>query len=414
MSKPISLYFCIMKRTANATITFILAATYGLYGGGFETGLKTVSGAGMAGTQVAFANTSSAAVFNPAAIGFLPKKMMLSAGITGVISKSAYFESGTENITSDHPSQFLPAACLSFKFNERIGAGMAYFSSFGYHHRWDDNWPGRFVTNESKLGISTLQPSVSFTFSEMFSFSASALFHNGIYEHRKAIPTGNNEGEALLNGKGSGMGFMLGSFIRYNENFSAGLTFKWNGNLKLKNSTLEYSRIPVSWQDMYPGYDAFDITFRLPYSITAGASISFNEELITTAEVSYTGWKRLDSLYFSASVSDAGPVSLRLNNSLAGRLGVQYAFIEEFIVTGGVAYEISPYNSDYLMPAFPDANKVIFALGTEFKPKPNFSFDLAAGMENLFERKGVDGVNYFFGSYNSKRYFFGAAINYHF
>lgn len=368
----------------------------------------------MAGAQVAVPQSSSSAVYNPAAIGFLPKKMMFSAGISGIISKTSYFETGTENYHSANPSRFLPSVSATFQINERIGAGLAYYSSFGYHHRWEDNWPGRFVTIESKLGIKTIQPSVSFTFAEMFAVSASALIHNGNYDHRKALATGNNEGEASLNGKGSGMGFMLGSFLKYNESLSAGLTIKWNGNLNLKNSTLAYSRIPSSWQDLYPVVDAFDITIRLPYCVTAGASITFNEDLITTAELSYSGWKRLDSLYFSSPVADGGPVYLRLNNSLSGRLGVQYAFVEEFIMKGGVTYEVSPYNSDHVIPSYPDANKVSFALGAEFKPKPQFSVDVAAGLENVFERKGVDADNYFYGSYNSTRYFFGAGINYHF
>lgn len=414
MPQLISPYLCLVKRITTATILFILLAAPRIFGGGFETNTKTVSGTGMAGAQVAVSQTSSAAVFNPAAIGFLPKKMMLSAGISGIISKTSYFETGTENYNSNHPSKFLPSFSATFQVNEMIGAGLAYYSSFGYHHRWEDNWPGRFVTLESKLGVNTLQPSISFTFAEMFAVSASALLHNGKYEHRKALATGNNEGEAALNGKGSGMGFMLGSFLKYNENISAGLTIKWNGNLKLKNSTLAYSRIPASWQDLYPEVEPFDITIRLPYCITAGGSITFSEDLITTAEISYSGWKRLDSLYFSSPVMDGGPVYLRLNNSLSGRLGVQYAFMEEFIMKGGVAYEVSPYNTDHLIPSYPDANKVSFALGAEFKPKPQFSVDVTAGLENVFERKGVDADNYLYGSYNSTRYFFGAGINYHF
>lgn len=414
MFQLISPYFCIVKRTSTATILYILIAATELLGGGFETNTKTVSGTGMAGAQVAISQTSSAAVFNPAAIGFLPKKMMFSAGISGIISKTSYFETGMENYNSSHPSKFLPAFSATLQINEMISAGLAYYSSFGYHHRWEDTWPGRFVTIESELAVNALQPSVSFTFAEMFAVSASALLHNGNYEHRKALATGANEGEAALNGNGSGMGFMLGSFLKYNENIAAGLTIKWNGNLKLKNSTLAYSRIPASWQDFYPEAEPFDITIRLPYCITAGGSITFSEDLITTAEISYAGWKRLDSLYFSSPVTDGGPVYLRLNNSLSGRLGVQYAFIEEFILKGGVAYEVSPFNSDHLIPAFPDANKVSFALGAEFKPKPKFSLDVTAGLENVFERKGVDADNFLFGSYNSTRYFFGAGINYHF
>lgn len=403
-----------VKRISTATILFFLIATSKLVGGGFETNTKTVSGTGMAGAQVAMSQTSSAAVFNPAAIGFLPKKMMFSAGFSGMVSKTSYFETGTENYQSSHPSRFLPSISATFQINEMISAGLAYYSSFGYHHRWEDNWPGRFVTIESKLAVSTIQPSVSFTFAEMLGLSVSALIESGKYEHRKALATGNNEGEASLNGKGSAMGFMLGSFLMYNENISAAMTIKWNGNLNLKNSTLAYSRIPASWQDLYPDVEPFDITIRLPYCITAGASITFNEDLITTAELSYSGWKRLDSLYFSSPVSDGGPVFMRLNNSLSGRMGVQYSFMEEFIMKGGVAYEVSPYNSDHVIPSYPDANKVSFALGAEFKPKPMISVDITAGLENVFERKGVDADNYIYGSYNSTRYFFGAGINYHF
>jgi long-chain fatty acid transport protein len=403
-----------MNRTPAATIFFILIVHSRLMAGGFETNLKTVSGAGMAGAQVALSQSSSAAVYNPAAIGLLPKKMMFGAGMAGMLSKTSYFETGTANINSKHPAKFLPSFCATFQINEMIGAGLSYYSSFGYHHRWEDNWPGRFVTIESMLGVKTIQPSVSVTFENMFGISASALISNGKYNHRKALATGNNEGEALLEGKGSSVGFMLGSFLKLNENIAAGVTIKWNGNLKMKNSTLAYSRIPASWQDLYPSAEAFDMTIRLPYCITAGGSITFNQDLVTTAELSYTGWKRLDSLYFSSPVPDGGPAFLRLNNSLSGRLGVQYTFIEEFIMKGGIAYEVSPYNSDHLLPSYPDANKVSFALGAEFKPKPKFSVEVTAGLENVFERKGVDADNFLYGSYNTTRYFFGAGINYHF
>ncbi len=395
-------------------IFFFLSGILPVKGGGFEIRTRTISGTALAGSVMALYHHSSAAAYNPATMGFLPRRFMLSTGLIGTFSKTSYYETGSSNVQSDHPLMWTPSLSSTYQINNLLSAGLAYYSSFGYHHRWEDNWPGRFVTRQARLQINAIHPSVSFTFADMYAFSVSALLYHGQYQHRKALHTGNNEGEARVNARGTGMGFMLGTFLKYNDNLSAGLTFEWNGNMSFRNVSTEYSQIPVSWESFYPPVGPYRITLRLPYKITGGASFHFNQDLVATAEISYTGWKRLDSIYISQPVTDAGPVFLKLYNTFSGRLGVQYTYLEEFSLKGGVAYDITPYGSDHLIPSFPDANKIFFSIGVEYTPKPRFTIEAVAGFENLFERKGYDTENFLYGSYNSVRYLLGAGMSFHF
>jgi long-chain fatty acid transport protein len=395
-------------------LIFFFSASLPARGSGFEIRTKTITGTALAGSLTALHHHSSASVYNPAAMGFLPRRFMISTGLISTFSKTSYFETGSSNIQSDHPLLWTPSLSSTFQINNLLSAGLAYYSSFGYHHRWDDNWTGRFVTRQARLQINTIHPSVSFTFADMYAFSVSALIYHGRYQHRKALHTGNNEGEARVNAQGSGIGFMLAAFLKYNDNLSAGLTIQWNGNMIFRNVTTEYSQIPLSWKTFYTETDPYRLTLRLPYRITAGGSLHFNPDLVATAEISYTGWKRLDSIYMSQPVTDAGPVFLRLYNTFSGRLGVQYTYVEEFSLNGGVAYDITPFGSDHLIPAFPDANKIFFSVGAQYSPKPRFAIEAVAGLENLFERKGYDTENFLYGSYNSVRYLLGIGMSYHF
>ncbi|MCC6383536.1 MAG: outer membrane protein transport protein [Bacteroidia bacterium] len=402
-----------MKKIITATI-LLIGSYHFLVAGGFELRKRNVTGFALSGSLTTYTQNASASAYNPAVTGFLPEKAMISFGGTGIFSKTSYFETGEENSQSNHPMMFFPSLSVTYQFSDMISAGLSYFSAYGYQTRWEDTWPGRFVSVESSLRSQTLQPSVGISFAESFALGAAVMIQNGKIKNRKALPTGTNEAEALSEGKGSGIGFLLGSYFEYENSFAAALTIQWSGNMKFGGTSLTYINIPVSLEELYPLPGNFDVTYKLPYILTAGGKINFTEELMVNAEVSYSGWKRMDSIYYSTEVTNAGPEYLHLNNSLSARLGVQFAFSEELKVKGGVAYDISPYGADFLIPSNPDANNVGLSLGAEFKPGARLSIEVATGLENYFERKGMDATNYLYGNYNTTRYFLAAGINYHF
>ncbi|MFI5219260.1 MAG: OmpP1/FadL family transporter, partial [Bacteroidia bacterium] len=304
-----------------------------------------------------------------------------------------------------------------FKINEHLAAGLGYYSLYNYSTKWDDNWEGRFITRESSFSLNVIEPAVSYKFNDFFGIGIGYVYGFGNYESRKAIAETGTTGEATTQWTGSGKcgGFIASMFAKFNDEASAGLTFRAPMDYKIKDGTATFSGIPSSVSDQYPSVSSFTSEYKFPASVSGALAYQFTDALITTLQIDYTFWSRMDSLHIifsdSSFSSHTGP---QLNNTLEGRFGVQYDFTDQFSLRGGFAYEQSPYPTEHVTPEFPDANKTSFSLGAGYKFNDKLSADMVITVENYFERKAQDIATNFKGSYKTVKYLVGIGFNYNF
>jgi long-chain fatty acid transport protein len=294
---------------------------------------------------------------------------------------------------------------------------LGYNSLYNYSNKWDEDWEGRYITQETKFTTTIIEPAISYKFNESFGIGVGYLYGFGKYESRKAIAeTGTtSEASTVWNGKGKSGAVTASMFAKFSDEASAGFTFRSPMNYKIKDGSASFSGIPSSVTDQYPSVSAFTSEYKFPASVSGAVAYQFTSALTTTVQIDFNLWSRMDSLHIIFSDSSFSThTGQQLNNTIDARVGVQYDFTEQFNLRGGFAYEQTPFPTEHVTPDCPDANKILFSLGLGYKLNDKLSADLVIAVENYFERKAQDVATNFSGSYKTVKYLAGIGFNYDF
>jgi len=237
------------------SITFSVSL---LHAGGFQVNAQGQRQMGMGHTGTGLCLDASSIFFNPGAIGFQDSKWMFNAGCTFLIPRTEYLEPapGIYTATMVHhvgtPFEVY-ASWHSEKFSH-LSAGVGVYTPFGSRAEWPDDWKGQFLIREIDLKTIFIQPTVSWKVNDHIGIGVGFVYATGDFLLRKGIPVQDSTGaygEATLNGAASGMGFNAGIFFKLNEKWSAGISYRSNVSVKVKNGTSEFV-VPSALAEYFP------------------------------------------------------------------------------------------------------------------------------------------------------------------
>lgn len=384
--------------------------------GGFENGPSMgMKAASMGGTFTGIASDASSAFYNPGAMSFL-EFSQLSLGTSLRFGSSSYLSPYSGNSDMDNKLDAHLHLYGVGKLSEQLAIGISVNSPFCLKTSWKDDWTGRFITQETRISATYIQPTISYLFGESFGVGIGPVIAFGKTIHTKAIPYNSNSGElgAEMDGNSTGFGLNIGLFLKPNENFNMGLNYRSSVNMKVKEGDVSFSNVPSSLVEDYPSPLFFSTEYKLPSVISLGTSFNITRELLIGIDVNYTTWKSFDSLEFTfENQPDLNYGSGKFyENTFAIRLGGQYDLSEKFQVRGGVAFDQSPVPDKYYSPENPDADKFVFSLGGSVKFGEHFGLDVAYMLENLKEREVFNEEIQFGGNYKSLYNTIGVTLNY--
>jgi long-chain fatty acid transport protein len=385
--------------------------------GGFQNNALSMKAVSMGGTFTGVASDASAAFFNPGAMTFL-EYSQLAVGASFRLPSTSYLSPYTGNF--DMENKLVAAAHLYGvgKLNDNMAVGISVNTPYNLHSKWDDNWPGRYVSREAIIRAVYVQPSFSYMLNESFSVGGGPVIGLGKTLISKAVPYSSNTGDINmeLEGHSVGIGFNLGLFYKLNENFNIGVSYRSAVKMNIKKGDATFSHVPTSLAESYPSSTGFKTEYKLPSVITAGVSYNLTRDLMLCADLNYTTWKAFDSLRFSfndRSSLDFGSGKF-YHNTLTFRIGAQYELSEKVAVRAGAAIDQSPVDDEYLSPEEPDADRIILSLGGSVKFGSRVTVDAAYMLQNIKEREAVNGELSFGGVYKNLINIFGFTVNYQF
>lgn len=398
---------------------FVLLSFFNItFAGGFENGSSAgMKAASMSGTFTGIASDATSSFYNPGAMSFL-EFTQIAAGSTFKLGSTSYLSPYGGNSDMDKKLNAHLNLYGVAKLNEKTAVGLSVNSPFCLHTTWKDDWSGRFITQESKISATFIQPTISYLFGESFSAGIGPVIAFGKTFQTKALPYNSGSGELgmELDGNSNGFGFNLGLFLKPNEDFSAGLSYRSSVKMKTKNGDVSFSNVPASLVDDYPTSVSFSTEYTLPAVVSLGASLYLTRELLVGLDLNYSSWKSFDTLEYSfENHPELNFGSGKFyKNSFAIRLGAQYELGEKVNVRAGVAFDQSPVPDEQLSPDNPDADKFIFSAGASYKINEKFSIDVAYMLENLKEREVMNAELNFGGNFKSLFNIFGVTLNYEF
>lgn len=399
-------------------LALLLALPFTGFAGGFQINTQGQKALSLGGSLTGRAMDASITFFNPGGLTFLEENSF-TLGTTILMPKTSFLSPYSGNIDMESqtftPIQFYGA----YKINDKLSAGIALNNPFGLGTKWDDDWEGRFVSQEILLELFSLQPTLSYKVSDKVGIGAGLIYSWGDAEVRKAIPVSSSStpyGNADLTGSGSGIGFSAGLYAELTEGLTAGISYRSEVGIDLEDGEGKFTDIPLSLQSTFPATADWTSAIDLPAVISIAVAYDISEKVMAMVEANITNWSSYDSLIFE--FEDAPVYTSRQGRKyedvLAIRAGVQYAQSEKLDLRIGLAYDQSPAPDGFVGPELPDANKFLITLGAGYELSEKFNIDLSYIYENAEERSAIQNESGFGGTYKTVLNGFGIGINYNF
>ncbi len=355
-----------------ALLTLCLAGT--AMAEGFAMTEWSARGLGLASGMVARADDPSAIAYNAAGITQLPG-IQVMAGASFV---APYGSIETEMAKGDHRTStkthiWVPGhGYATFQLSDSVWLGAGVYSRFGLGNSYDDEWRGRY--NVYSVGLQSLSfvPTIAYKVSDMFSVAAGIdIMYMSMYQGKKTRTLAGDM-DTFLEGDGVGVGFHLSTHFKFNEQWSAGLTYKSQVAQNISGDA-EFS-MPAG----LPKVDDTGVkgTIYMPDSVSFAIAYKPLDNLSFEVGTVWTRWSAFKSLdiYFDNDAKSINPKDWK--DGWNFNASVEYAPIDWLTLRAGYWHETAVTNSDYadfLMPTN-GRDALTFGVGIEWE---NWTLDLS-------------------------------------
>lgn len=338
-------------------------------------------GLSLAGGMVGRADDASAIAYNAAGITQLPGTHVMG----GVTIVSPYGSIERETAGGSHTTHVKPATWTPFhgyithQLNDNVWLGFGMFSRFGLGNGYSGDWAGKY--NLIDVGLQTVSavPTVAYKINDMFSVALGLdLMYLSMYEGVKIdmSKAGMPDNQMSLDGNSLGIGFHAGVHARFNEQWSAGLTYKSQVTHNVQGNAEFTRQIPA------PGNKMLDSkvsgTIQLPDSIAFGLAYKPIEDLSIEVGTVWTRWSTYNALnmYFDQPSGMSSIGNKEWKDGWNFNASVEYKALDWLTLRAGYWYETAVVNEKYADYMVPSNGRNVLTLGTGFHWE-NWTLDLA-------------------------------------
>lgn len=366
----------------------------------------------MGGAFVGLADDFSAIFWNPAGIAQFDKQYFGFYG-TDIIPSGTYKMEmtipGIGSITAvdakTKSKHYLAGMAAYFRpVSENIVAGLAVYAPSGLGSQWDGTDFTLISMNSaydwmSYIRLITISPALAFKLNDQIFVGAALNINYGGFDvktHAGDEELGIDIGQYEENLNGWGYGATLGILVKPSEKLSLGATFRTSSKINFSGD-VTISKINIL--GMIPSTPLFGATIPTtssvernvtwPLWIAGGVAFRPVENLILTADIQWTQWKKID--VFETQFEDPlwGAIlgkdirEMHWENATQIRFGAEYK-MNTIAIRGGYYYDPSPApdkTMNVLLPNY-DFNVVTIGFGYNLDGlQVDFGFEYLMGKE---------------------------------
>ncbi len=354
-----------------------LSARGGAFGGGPASGM------------VARADDASAVAYNPAGLTQVPGTQIMA----GLAAVALNLDLDTENhwCSNSHQVWPIPHFYLSHQLNDKFWLGVGMFTRWGLGHSYPDGWASKdmaatYPTGGSALKsitmlTSTINPTVAYKLNDVWSVAAGVSYTWGYLSLNNQLygpMFGDHFGDVRIHSEnGHSFGYNLALHAKFNEQWSAGLTYrshermKFNGSARVRGGNSLAGISADTFAAVGGLYNSRGkATIVLPDVISLGVAYKPTERLSFEADVAYTVWSRWRNLQVDLLGSNPNSAFPSVHPFHSNKQGInqqknwrdtwafsisgEYWMYDWLALRAGFLYETSPLNGemyhDYYIP----------------------------------------------------------------
>jgi len=297
----------------------LVAISGSAWGGGIMVYEAGQEGAGLANAGAAvLATDPSILMTNPAGITQL-KGTQVNANaqvILGAMSFSRDADNDFDGGNGGNPLEYLPGSSLfiTHEINDRASVGFGMYGNFGLAVDYDDDWAGRYFTQESALIGISLQPTFAYKVTDALSVGIGPRFVYGYF--RTEVAVNNNpfglldtpDGQLRYKDTDWGTGINAGLHYQLNERTQLGLAYTSNVKLEFSDSPeLKHITNPVlNFALNRLDVDNLDLDMNIPQTVTASASYELSPTWKLLGSLGWQDWSEFASIGVQVDSSAGG------------------------------------------------------------------------------------------------------------
>jgi long-chain fatty acid transport protein len=360
--------------------------------------------AGLASSNALVADTSSpgALPYNPAAMSFQDKRVLIISLINVRPTFDADPDIGTATDSEGASSVFLPSGYFMDHINAKTSWGISVNTPFGLETQWPDETFAAFAgatdafePEQSKLELVNINPNIAYRIDENTSLAFGIDYHVA----RKLIF---NTQALKIEGDGQAFGWNIG-LQHKRQNWSFGLSYRSSVSIDIDGS-VDATSLGLTKTDA-------STTLDLPDLLQVGVRYQVNPQWAVEFDIERTGWSSFDVIEIDHSVPVIpDPITSANNwkNSTAYRLGGTFQANPTTQYRFGYAQDGSPQGETDFSPRIPDGERQTLSAG--------FSHDMGdysieMGYMVAWLNRTIDSSAAYSGKYESKAQLLGLGLS---
>jgi long-chain fatty acid transport protein len=338
MKNPVSI--SLPPPVAALAVLFIAVLAAPACAGGLQSVEQNASGLGVSyAGAAAVADNASTIHYNPAGLSRL-SGAQVSLGLVGAQHRYEFNDDGSIGLVGGEGGQAgrwraLPNAYFSWAVNPDLSLGLGVSSPYSLDLEYDDSWLGQGAGVKARMASLNLNPSIAYRVSNKVSLGF------GLDYQKLDLKT--VLGSGSYSDADSDWGWNAGALLTLSPDMRVGVTYRSGMEFRLdaRNAALE----------AFPGVDGRG-RLKTPDTFSLSVWQQISDKWETMGDISYARWKSLE---------DYDHDSWRLS------WGAAYTYNERWKSKFGLAYDRSPVRRADRSVLLPDAHRVWFSLGGQYR-----------------------------------------------
>ncbi|HZH42537.1 MAG TPA: porin [Lysobacter sp.] len=347
----------------------------------------------------------------------------------------------------------VPAMSMIHKFDNGLTVGAMVSAPFGLKTEYDRGWVGRYsaLTSEVKTVDLTLAAAYDIVPNHL-SVGIGVIWERAEAELSRAVDFGtlafqqlppaarptapafarpqNADGEGVVKGDDTGMGWLVGINFRPTENLAIGLTHRSEIDHEI-DGTVDWT-VPAANRAVFDANPVTRVLFQdgraraevtLPSITTVSIAYKLGDAFTLYGDYVETDWHALQELRIDYANPDPDTVEeFRWSDTRFWSVGADWKFSEAWTLRAGYGYDETPTTFATRTPRLPDEDRKWYSLGATWSLNEQLEVSFAyTRIEPDEPRVGIvtpattpGGGRTLFGSYESDVNLFGVSAQYKF
>lgn len=350
-------------------------------------------GAGLANAgAAALATDPSVLMSNPAGITEL-KGTQVSANaqvILGHIRFSRDDNNQFDGNEGGNALQWLPGASLfiSHQLDDRSAIGFGMYGNFGLALNYDDDWAGRYFSQETAVIGVSFQPTIAHQFTDQLSVGIGPRILYGYYRTEVAINNNllglrdNPDGQLEYKDTDVGTGVNLGLLYKLDERTQIGLAYTSKVKLEFKDSpdVRNVSNPIINAALRRLDADSLELEMNVPQTVLLSVAHQLDPQWKLLGSLGWQDWSDFGEIGVEVDANTGGvdrTIDRKYKDTWHASLGAQYQATKQLRWSMGLGYDSSAVNDKDRTVDNPMGEAWRFATGVNYQLEEGLDLHMA-------------------------------------